>query len=103
LHEERYGCTTNAIDLAARNGHIEVVKFLHYNRTEGGTAHAIDYASKRGHYKIVQFLLEKRDEGFESISNAQGFTQAGYDGAINSRNLEVLELLSQNMHMKRER
>jgi hypothetical protein len=34
------------MDLAAANGHIEVVKWLHYNRSEGATQSALDGGEK---------------------------------------------------------
>jgi hypothetical protein len=34
---------------AARNGHLEIIKWLHQNRTEGCTTDAIDFASKGGY------------------------------------------------------
>jgi peroxiredoxin len=43
------GCTTNAINWAVKNGHLEVVKFLHKNRTEGCTADAMNYAAENGY------------------------------------------------------
>jgi len=59
LHENRTeGCTKNAIIWAASRGHLEVVKFLHFNRTEGCTTHAMDNAAKNGHIEVVKFLRE---------------------------------------------
>ena len=37
------------MDDAARNGHLEVVKFLHMNRREGCTNKAMDSAARNGH------------------------------------------------------
>jgi ankyrin repeat protein len=41
---------------AARNGHLEVVKFLHENRSEGCTEKAMDWAAKNGHLEVVEYL-----------------------------------------------
>jgi len=35
LHENGKGCTTDAMDDAAWSGHLDVIKWLHENRTEG--------------------------------------------------------------------
>ena len=46
LHENRSeGCSIWAMDYAANNGHLEIVKFLHENRTEGCTTCAMDNAA----------------------------------------------------------
>ncbi|KAF0720837.1 Aste57867_32 [Aphanomyces stellatus] len=56
-------CTTQAMDGAAANGHLEVVQFLHNYRTEGCTTDAVDAAAQNGHDEVVQFLLAERKEG----------------------------------------
>ena len=56
-------CTTNAMDLAASNGHLDVVKLFHLNRTEGCTTDAIDNAASNGHLEIVKWLHRNRSEG----------------------------------------
>jgi hypothetical protein len=35
---------------------LEVVKFLHFNRTEGCTTKAMVWATMNGHLEIVEFL-----------------------------------------------
>ena len=44
-------------------GHLEVVKWLHENRTEGCSKCAMDWAAKNGHLDVVKFLHENRTEG----------------------------------------
>jgi len=56
-------CTTLAMDNAAKKGHIEIVKWLHYNRTEGCTTLAMSYAAIYGHLEIIKWLHENRKEG----------------------------------------
>ena len=51
------------MDLAARNGHLEVVQWLDTNRTEGCTTSAMNWAAMNGHLKIVQWLHTNRKEG----------------------------------------
>ena len=75
LHENRTeGCSTKAIDDAAGNGFLDVVKWLHENRTEGCTTSAIDLAAISGHFDIVKFLHENRTEGC---------TNKAFDGIFN--------------------
>ncbi|EGG18575.1 hypothetical protein DFA_04069 [Cavenderia fasciculata] len=64
LHENRSeGCSINAINYAAFSGHFSVVEWLHFNRSEGCTVSAMDNAARNGHFKIVQFLHDHRTEG----------------------------------------
>ncbi|KDO28583.1 hypothetical protein SPRG_06439 [Saprolegnia parasitica CBS 223.65] len=64
LHSARgEGCTVRAMTDAAANGHLEVVRFLHFNRTEGCTTRALDGAICNGHLAIARFLIEHRSEG----------------------------------------
>jgi hypothetical protein len=57
------GCTVAAMDLAAKNGHLHVIEWLHENRLEGGTTDAIDYASRSGHLEVLKWLHNHRREG----------------------------------------
>ena len=44
------------LDWYARHGYLEIVKWLHLNRTEGCTKAAMDWAEKKGHTEIVEWL-----------------------------------------------
>ncbi|RHY89016.1 hypothetical protein DYB37_005765 [Aphanomyces astaci] len=68
-HAPTVGCTTSAMDNAASNGHLEIVQFLHTNRTEGCTTRALDYAAAGGHLEVVRFLRTHRHEGGEHAVN----------------------------------
>ena len=64
LHLNRSeGCTTEAMDWAANNGRLDVLKWLHFNRSEGCTTRAMDWAAEFGHLDIVQWLHLNRYEG----------------------------------------
>ncbi|KDO28559.1 hypothetical protein SPRG_06417 [Saprolegnia parasitica CBS 223.65] len=64
LHSHRReGCTVFAMDTAAANGHLDVVTLLHFHRTEGCTTKALDSAITNGHLDIVCFLIKHRTEG----------------------------------------
>ncbi|KAI9998639.1 hypothetical protein PInf_003221 [Phytophthora infestans] len=51
-----------AMDYAAGKEHLEAVRFLHENRTEGCTKHAMSSAAANGHLEMVQWLYANRDE-----------------------------------------
>ncbi|EGG24296.1 hypothetical protein DFA_06446 [Cavenderia fasciculata] len=50
------------MDKAAENDRLEVVKWLHVNRTEGCTPQALELACQNGHIDIVRWLLLNRTE-----------------------------------------
>jgi hypothetical protein len=57
LHYNRSeGGTKNAIDTAALNGHLDTVKWLHTNRSDGCTKNAIYWANENGHLETVEWL-----------------------------------------------
>ncbi|CAK4207144.1 unnamed protein product [Aphanomyces euteiches] len=66
LLQDHARCTTNAMDVAARDGHLDIIHFLHYNRTEGCTRQAMNLAARFNHMEIVAFLQEHRTEGCTS-------------------------------------
>ena len=53
-------CSTLAMNRASANGHLDVVKWLHFNRSEGCTTYAIDFAAANGHLDIVKWLHQNR-------------------------------------------
>ena len=92
LHENRSeGCTAWTMDFAAENGHLEVVKFLHENRSEGCTKWAMNNAAENGHLEIVKFLHENRTEGC---------TKWAMDKAAKNGHLEVVKFLHKNYNKK---
>ncbi|KAJ3411709.1 hypothetical protein HDV05_001819 [Chytridiales sp. JEL 0842] len=54
---------SSAMDKAACNGHLKVVEFLHFNRTEGCSDSALRFAARHGHLAVVRFLRQNRSEG----------------------------------------
>ncbi|POM74756.1 Hypothetical protein PHPALM_8237, partial [Phytophthora palmivora] len=54
------------LTLAAGNGHLNVVQWLHENRSEGCTSAAMDSAAKRGNWDILKWLHDNRNEGCTS-------------------------------------
>jgi len=53
------GCSRNAMDLAAKNGHLHILEFLHKNRTEGCSQDAMKWSASRGHTKVVMWLCDR--------------------------------------------
>ncbi|KAJ1342656.1 hypothetical protein BSLG_002754 [Batrachochytrium salamandrivorans] len=108
----RWGCTQWAMIAAAKNGHLDIVKFLHANRTEGCTSKAMDCAARHGHLEVVQFLHTHRSEGCTSVAmdsaaayghfdiiqwlhlnRTEGCTWAAMDSAAASGYLEIVQFL----------
>ncbi|OWY93471.1 hypothetical protein PHMEG_00037128 [Phytophthora megakarya] len=75
------------MDIAAANGHLAVVKWLHFNRPEGCTIAAMNKAASHGHIDVVQWLHSNRTEGC---------TTKAMDKAASNNHLEVLEWLHAN-------
>ena len=55
-HNRTEGCTKYAMNCAAMNGHLDVVKWLHSNRTEGNVEEALAHARRGRHKEIFQYL-----------------------------------------------
>ena len=92
LHKNRTeGCTKSAMDRAAMNGHLEIVKFLHNNRTEGCTTDAMDCAASNGHLETVKWLHENRTEGCSTYA-MNWIAQKGH--------LEIVKYLKENVLVK---
>ncbi|ETL99880.1 hypothetical protein L917_03348 [Phytophthora nicotianae] len=89
LEEDRrlQRCTADAMDGAAANGHLEIVRYLHERRTEGCTVAAMDGAARNGFMEVVQFLHTQRTEGC---------TVAALDGAARNGHLDMVKFLHDN-------
>ncbi|KAG9403258.1 hypothetical protein AC1031_005904 [Aphanomyces cochlioides] len=60
LHESQpQGCTTNAMDDAASNGHLDIVKWFNGNRHEGCTEEALEGAARNDHLDVVKYLVNE--------------------------------------------
>jgi hypothetical protein len=61
LHANRSeGCSYYALNQAASHGHLEVVKWLHANRTEEHSSQAMCEAAAHGHLHVVKWLYAHR-------------------------------------------
>ena len=56
LHDMGAQCSSDAIDIAAWNGHIEVLKWFYENRKEKPTENAMDMAAKKGYLEVIRFI-----------------------------------------------
>ncbi|EGG22321.1 hypothetical protein DFA_04439 [Cavenderia fasciculata] len=81
------GATKWAMDGAAGNGHIEIVKYLSEHRSEGETTDALDWAAQNGHIEIVRYLSEHRSEGA---------TTDALDWAAQNGHIEIVRYLSEH-------
>lgn len=76
FHKYKSNLFTNyAMDVAARCGHLNLVKWFHENRTEGCTVNAMDIAALNGHLDIIKFLHENRSEGCSSYARTWSYNQ----------------------------
>jgi hypothetical protein len=79
-------CTLNAMDNAARNGHLIIVRWLQQNRPVGCSHFAMDGAATNGHIDVLNFLE----------SHGKPCTLAAYKGAGSNGNTQVLSWLLTN-------
>ncbi|KAJ3409638.1 hypothetical protein HDV05_004318 [Chytridiales sp. JEL 0842] len=56
------------MDIASRNGHLDIVQYLHHRRSEGCTVSAMDLAAANRHLDVLQFLHENRKEGLTNLA-----------------------------------
>ena len=81
------GCSKDAMNCAAGNGHLDVVQWLHENRGEGCTTSAMDHAAHNGHLVVVKWLHENRREGCSTWA---------MDYAARNGHLNVVKWLHEN-------
>ncbi|EFA82745.1 hypothetical protein PPL_04440 [Heterostelium album PN500] len=88
IHENRTeGCSKAAVIYASANRNIELVKWLHENRTEGCYRSAINNASANGDLELVEWIHKNRTEG----CSGRAVNQASLNG-----HLSVVQFLCEN-------
>ncbi|EEY54558.1 uncharacterized protein PITG_08222 [Phytophthora infestans T30-4] len=88
LHENRSeGCTVHAMDSAVRNRDWAMVQWLHTNRSEGCSRGAMDWAAAAGNLSLVRWLHTHRSEGC---------TTRAMDWAAAAGHLETVQWLHNN-------
>ncbi|RLN71807.1 hypothetical protein BBJ29_004861 [Phytophthora kernoviae] len=81
------GCSVSAMEKAAGNGHLEIVKWLHLHRSEGCTERAMDWAAQGGHLDVVKWL---------HVNRSEGCTSAAMNWAAGNGHLQVIMWLHHN-------
>jgi hypothetical protein len=71
---------------------LEVMKFIHNNRTEVKFSNAINHASRAGNFEMVKWLHENRTEKFYGV----------LEGAVFSGRMDILEWLHNNLETRHE-
>ena len=84
----REGCTADAMDSAATNGHLEVVQWLNENRHEGCTSLAMDSAASNGRLDILKYLTDMH-VGNNRVSNRNTLTGGGTGDGTGTGGAEV--------------
>lgn len=79
-------CSKNAMDNAALIGNLNIIKWLHKNRTEGCSKNAFYNACKNGHYDVAEWLIINKREYC-------AYTSRNIDNAAANGNLKIIELL----------
>ncbi|KAL2914245.1 hypothetical protein HK105_206189 [Polyrhizophydium stewartii] len=85
MHERGFSCTTAAMDGAAENSHINVVRFLHDNRTEGCTRAGLARALNRSSPETLDLMLASPVSG--SVKDAQ---KVLYNWSLTERVVRIL-------------
>jgi hypothetical protein len=80
------GCTTFAMRSAAENGHLEIVKWLYYNRIVECTMYTMNSAAENGHLEMVKWLHK----------NLKKYTSTAIYYAAGNGHLETVKYLYQN-------
>ena len=96
------------MNLAASQGHLEMVEWLRNNRSEGCTTDAMDKAALGGYFDVLKFLHLNRSEGFTARAMDDAFRfgrsekESHWNGnfwnyeLIEGGNLEVVKWLHEN-------
>lgn len=77
-----------AMDISARYGELEIVKFLNENRTEDCSENAIDYAAFHGHLDVVKYLF----------SHNKPYSNRAIEGAAEQGHYSVVKFLTNNQN-----
>lgn len=82
---------SQSYDNAAAKGELELVKWLHENKTEGCIVKTMNMAAVNGHLDVLRFLNEHRHDGCRTKA---------CDGASGLGKLNILKWLCANMPHK---
>ncbi|EFA75844.1 hypothetical protein PPL_10899 [Heterostelium album PN500] len=93
LHNKHMNCTAKAMHMA-ENGHIEVVRFLHENRTEGCRVKELDIPAKTMDY-FAKYKDSSALQWLKDNSTLQCSHEA-YLNAIHKANLPIIKWIREN-------
>ena len=82
LSEIGASCSTEAMDNAAESGYLEVIQFLHFNRSEGCSTGAMNQAAQFGQLETIIWM---------HLNRTEGCTTNAMDQAAANGHLEVLK------------
>ncbi|OQR88460.1 regulator of chromosome condensation (RCC1), partial [Thraustotheca clavata] len=82
LHQ--HPTTTEAMDKAASNGHLQMVKFLHTHRSEGCSLNGLTATARNNHFEILIYLINNKCYNGEINNKALSIASAG------NNNVEIL-------------
>jgi len=86
------GCTKAAMTVAASNGYLDIVKFLHKNKLSGCTDFAIERAALNGHLNVVKWIYKNQ--------STRGIATFPIDNAASNGHLDIVKWLYQNCRSK---
>lgn len=97
------GGTTDAMDRAAANGHLECLQWLYFNRPEGCTTEAFDSAAANNQKEVAEWLREQaeiiRSSGSAVNANARLHgTARAIDLAAGNGHVDMVRWLHDNYH-----
>lgn len=84
-YKDKWGYNFFAIDFAAKNGNLNIVKYLNENGIKS-TYNTFDYSIIYGHLKIVKYLYE----------NGLNCTRIALNDAVKNGNFEIIKFLYNN-------
>ncbi len=78
------------MDIAAASGHLDILIWLHHNRTEGFTKDAQYMATIMGHYEVLEWLFDHSTD--HSLPKEIGLQLALTFREFNDRSQEKLNV-----------
>ncbi|EGG19333.1 hypothetical protein DFA_02120 [Cavenderia fasciculata] len=91
------GATFRATDTSSKYGYLEMVQFFQNRRPSlGHSTNSIDLAASNGHLNVVLYLVQQQQENNNSGQQEEGFTTIGLEGACEGGYLEIVKILVDN-------
>ena len=55
------------MDSVAKKGYLSDIVWLHKNRTEGCTTDAMDWAARNGHLEVIKELEKEKEKNYSNL------------------------------------